>query len=97
MGEAKKMLRFSELTLPQKTLIKEMREGKILRLNRMTDGYTLSDGQYTFNVNYPTAWSLNRRHFIYECFRDENFVQFCVNISIDYGKYLDDHNNLIGC
>lgn len=91
------MLNFSELTLPQKKLIKEMRQGKILKLNRYTDIYTLSDNQFTLKVNYATAYTLNRRHFIYECFRDENIIQFCVNISINYGKYLDEHNNLIGC
>ena len=74
-----------------------MRECAVLKYNRYTDTFLLSDGQFCTKVNNATASSLNMRHFIIECFRDEQFIQFCANISINYGKYKDEHNKIIGC
>jgi hypothetical protein len=91
------MLKFSELTLPQKTLIKEMRQGHILKYSYYLKDFVMTDGKYTWGINRATVESLINRKFISECFRDKTIAQFCVNIEIEYGKYLDEHNNLIGC
>jgi hypothetical protein len=90
------MLKFSELTLPQKNLIKEMRQGKVLKRNKESQKYILLDGQFVLSVGRDTAWSLWKRNYIYPCFEDAVSIQLCVNISIEYGKYLDEHNNLVG-
>jgi hypothetical protein len=95
------MLNFSELTLPQKKLIKEMRSGKTLSYNIQTYNYYLQDGQFTFKVKPTTAISLLNRYFIYECYHssghDTGTLDFRVNVEINYGKYLDEHNNLRWC
>jgi hypothetical protein len=91
------MLKFSELTLPQKKLIKEMRNGNVLTYNIQTHDYYLKGKQFTFKVKYVTAYSLITRNYVSECYRDSGKTEYCINVGINYGKYLNDKNELVGC
>lgn len=91
------MLNFSELTLPQKKLIKSMRQGCVLKYIKSQKGYFMTDGKFTWSVRIDTAYSLWKRHFIIQCHDDEKEIIYYANVEITYGKYLDEHNNLVGC
>ena len=91
------MLMFSELTLPQKKLIKEMRNGNVLTFNIQNYKYYLRSKQFTIKVKYGTAYSLIHRNYVGECYRDSDKIEYCINVGINYGKYLNDKNELVGC
>jgi hypothetical protein len=78
------MLRYSELSKPQKALIAEMRKGKELRYYYGV-GYFLVDiaNVCTRKVNSLTANGLSLRHYILECSDSTRYKTFCVNIDID--------------
>ncbi len=77
------MLRYSELTTPQKKLIDEMRKGHELTYFKGKCQYILFDGVFTSHIRFDTASSLRSRHFITPCFDDFDKQVFCVNIEIE--------------
>jgi hypothetical protein len=74
-----------------------MRQGNILTYFIQNHDYVLVGKKYTLNVKFGTALSLINRHYIQECYRDSGKIEYCVNVEIEYGKYLNDKNELIGC
>ena len=78
------MLRYSELSKPQKAIIDEMKKGHILKLTPA--GYIQCDGRNTVKVNANIANALGLRHFIIECFYDKekNIREYCLNADITY-------------
>ncbi len=78
------MLKYSDLSKPQKDLLDTMRQGNELQLRN--GFYRIDDGKSVSNVRCNTANALLKRNFIKECFNEDGLKVFCVNVEIIYVK-----------
>jgi hypothetical protein len=78
------MLRYSELSKPQKIIIDKMKSGFILRYTMK--GYSLNKGEDSIIFRTDTPNSLLKRHYIIECFHDwdTGMREYCLNADITY-------------
>jgi hypothetical protein len=76
------MLKYSELSKPQKDLLDTMRQGH--ELIQRNGFYRIGDGRFVWNVRCNTVSALLKRNFIKECFNKDGLKVFCVNVEISY-------------
>jgi hypothetical protein len=76
------MLNYSELSKPQQAIIKAMRQGYELKWHKDIGQFRIHGNGLPYKVATSSVDSLINRHYIEECFRDNETILYYINIEL---------------